>query len=844
MNKRVPRKTSTKIGKKKFRNSDEAYLESQYMSSCCSEDTIRKLFTYGAFEGKRNLYNHLPNETAKSKFIDQLLQSSIRIGEDNIAFFEFHVDGKKLPKNCLCHLFGFSKTKLNTRICCIVYENGQYIFDDETIKVLQSQQHGNKGRKNEKSSVAVIHNLATNWIANALTGLVDESPSENKRYMPCYLKLTDLLPDLRDHLFSIGIAEVLLPSVNLMKTIIARDHPTLRFPRKNKLGACDTCTNLRTQKLLAKTDAEKKAVQVLMRKHTNQHRGERKLFYQRREDSALHPTLQWSTLSDSTSRMCLPHISPIPKGWATIKRMGTKVFGLINFATKYRVLVPIPPVWKMNCNFTISLTYHHYYRMMALPNTPRAPVLYETSDGSPTEYKNAVNLASACFKVLIGMFEEVYLYNLPVGHSHDLQDQVWSNLKRGFYSSRTIIWEDFVRVTSRSFASFIPDVITDIYIYDWKKWFSPWMLQITHHSKWRAFKIFKDPNKPGSVMLMWKENELSNEDFHGSEEHPGGIELLLEIPLGKPERIHPGKLDLAEISKVPQTFSNMKPGEITWWEEVLQTGEIPGYCQSDPPDDYFDFEKLKYESWKNRHPFVYQVPVAINPHLQNIQVDDERGFLANGNRFFELAVGDIVSVRNDEGTFWLGKIRKVYVGDNVADVNYNVWYYQPTGENADIWNFRTRWEPCSLLQNDSNADLSLNHLLTVRMKLARGGRLRKESLELIRRALSLDDENPAVVNAEQTQNATVDDQANDSDTNNEEINNSNDDNNNNTNSNHLSSDSSDSPASLHQNRTRKRITSDSDELSAQEQQVIQTRKSYFNVDIFPDNMRTRSSRKR
>lgn len=48
--------------------------------------------------------------------------------------------------------------------------------------------------------------------------------------------------------------------------------------------------------------------------------------------------------------------------------------------------------------------------------------------------------------------------------------------------------------------------------------------------KWQAYKFFKDPTKPGAVMLMWKENELSNEPFHGLDSHPNGINLLLEKP--------------------------------------------------------------------------------------------------------------------------------------------------------------------------------------------------------------------------------------------------------------------------------------------------------------------------
>ena len=75
-------------------------------------------------------------------------------------------------------------------------KNGQYNFDDAAKTAAQTAKHGNKGHKEANRPVAKIHELACNWISNTLNGLVDESPVEDKQYMPCYLKLVDLLPDL------------------------------------------------------------------------------------------------------------------------------------------------------------------------------------------------------------------------------------------------------------------------------------------------------------------------------------------------------------------------------------------------------------------------------------------------------------------------------------------------------------------------------------------------------------------------------------------------------------------------------------------------------------------------
>ena len=137
-----------------------------------------------------------------------------------------------------------------------------------------------------------------------------------------------------------GIEFFALPGIGLFRQVIHESHPNLRFPKKTKLGVCDKCTDLRTRKLLAKSVAERTAVKKEMQQHTNLHRSDRRLFWNRRERSATNPTIQWSILSDSTSRLAIPNIAPLPKGWSSLRRLPITVFGLINFALKYRNLIP------------------------------------------------------------------------------------------------------------------------------------------------------------------------------------------------------------------------------------------------------------------------------------------------------------------------------------------------------------------------------------------------------------------------------------------------------------------------------------------------------------------------
>jgi hypothetical protein len=289
MNNRNARSQAAWQGKKKSQVAVDSYLETMYMTACCAQDTIHSLFSFKTFESKRRSYAALGTENAKSMFIDRMLDSSVCVDDEGFAFFDICVDGKQLPQSCICHLYGFSRTKLNKRIANFVNSSGKFNFNEAQKQEAQNKPRTTASKK--RATPATVNTLAVNWLTTTINSLVDNSPSEDVKYMPCYLKPSDLLPDLHDHLCLFGILKHQLPSLFVIKHILVRDHSTLHFPPNTKLGVCDKCTRLRTNKMLARTDYKKKQVQREMGAHTMQHKSERELFYRCREESAHHPML-------------------------------------------------------------------------------------------------------------------------------------------------------------------------------------------------------------------------------------------------------------------------------------------------------------------------------------------------------------------------------------------------------------------------------------------------------------------------------------------------------------------------------------------------------------------------
>ena len=424
--------------------------------------------------------------------------------------------------------------------------------------------------------------------------------------------------------------------------------------------------------------------------------------------------------------------------------------------------------------------------MLQRPNCPRAPELNETSDDSPKEYKNVLMLCFAAMKVLFNWFHNVNHYYLHPRHSHDLQDQAWAVLKTNFYKQRTITWEDFLLLVQKCFSTIKPEIITQLFVFDWATWLRPWMRKLKHHRDWRAFSFSRHPTDPSSVMMKWKKSESSTEDFHGSEQHPDGIEILLEIPPGQPERIFPTKLNPKDLTDLRSTFGSMSAEQRSWWEELVATCELPNNEESAIPTDYFNYKRFDYDIWLAAHPYTPRQPTSYVHVLPPIEVDETTGIAAIGDRIIELFVNDMISVRNDDNTFFIGKIRKIVEPPHGEDATlswFQIWYFERKDKEADIWNTHTKYQLIVLRNNPAATSIvSLNHCLTAKFKMTKTMCLRKETLQLIKATLVLDQNNNNTNNTNDSNPTNNNSQNNTFDENN---------NNNNTNQNNDSLDDND-----------------------------------------------------
>ena len=74
---------------------------------------------------------------------------------------------------------------------------------------------------------------------------------------------------------------------------------------------------------------------------------------------------------------------------------------------------------------------------------------------------------------------------------------------------------------------------------------------------------------------------------------------------------------------------------------------------------------------------------------------------------------------------------------------YQIWFYVPTQEGADLWNKKTKYRPDKLMINrqenpEATGIFTLNHFLTVKFTLTRTHCMRTQALKLIKQIIQID----------------------------------------------------------------------------------------------------------
>jgi len=270
--------------------------------------------------------------------------------------------------------------------------------------------------------------------------------------------------------------------------------PHVKLPKNSRLGKCLQCSEFIRRKLKATSITEASKIAQQRTAHLTEMFEERQAYSSRAHEAKTFPHQAMSVIIDQSDAIQLPAVAYYPKAWIKLqKRMPMHVGGLIDHWFGNRIYFHPQPCFGKGANLTISILHNHLQRRFADSTLPRPPLLYLQLDNCSGENKNRYVFGYLSYLIHRGIFQEIYINFLPVGHTHEDIDRLFSVLPDFRTKWECFHPDDFPSLLKQAYASSdpAPEFIRLPWIYDWKSWLSPYLNQIEHHSQPRQFHLFR-----------------------------------------------------------------------------------------------------------------------------------------------------------------------------------------------------------------------------------------------------------------------------------------------------------------------------------------------------------------
>ena len=205
----------------------------------------------------------------------------------------------------------------------------------------------------------------------------------------------------------------------------------IRLRKHIRFALCPECVLYMTTRYHAMGEDERDKLKAKEFKHSRFVRAERQSYYDRRTTACKHPEEYFSVIIDGAdqSAYSMPHFVLLDKDTAgNGKRIRNHLFGAIVHG---RALYGFS--YLDNCKHGTNLTIEALHRVIVKEwirgGRQRLPrVLYLQLDNCSKQNKSQYLIAYLGLLVAWGVFDEVILSFLPVGHTHEDIDQLFSRI--------------------------------------------------------------------------------------------------------------------------------------------------------------------------------------------------------------------------------------------------------------------------------------------------------------------------------------------------------------------------------------------------------------------------------
>ena len=318
--------------------------------------------------------------------------------------------------------------------------------------------------------------------------------------------------------------------------------PDLVVQKYSNFTKCDVCVEYLLKKERRLNASQLKQVEAEHAKHVEHVMAQRQAYWRNCSKAKSNPEEYLSIIVDGAdqSKYRLPHFVHKSKQDSGSQKLqlhlvGAKVHG------RGTQLYLFHENWAKDSNMTIEVLQRTLSTFPVLPTH-----LLLQMDNCFRENKNRYVIAYLSLLVHRGVFKTVQMNFLPVGHTHEDIDQVFSRLSVFMKSHNLLCEEDLHQLTQSTTPN--PTVVMAKEVADFKSFIKPHLKQMSGHSRAHSFHISKSETT-GEIELWSKLWMTSTNRMGMSSSVPfvpvvfprdvAAQDLLSNVPAARPKAIAP-----------------------------------------------------------------------------------------------------------------------------------------------------------------------------------------------------------------------------------------------------------------------------------------------------------------
>jgi hypothetical protein len=446
---------------------------------CCKKNCISSQFTHQQILEQRNIYSKL-NEQERTTYIVDIMNSCYTC--INPPKFIYRIATHTVCSTALLKIIGFSKNKYTSALQVFTSRGRIHI-------------HGNAGRRTYTIATANAHC----WLDTFFTAVGDLMPN-GEIHLPIIVTWKELHGQMLQQL-----PDQPCLGYCAFRLHIKNHYQHVKLPRKTMLGRCITCISLTQQRFRSLSIEEANQFVIQRNNHLALISAERLSYHSRRNKAITFPSLFLSLIIDYSNPISLPRHFPRPKHRAVNggSLFSMSIGGVIRHGHGRHLYLHPNFSFPKDPNLVLTLLWLQL-RDVFSSNTHRPSTLYLQADNCYSENKNTYMLAFLSLLVKMQLVQNIYLHFLPVGHTHEDIDQLFSTLqndakRRSLHTVESL--HDLITSSYLSDADTMPHIHELTTVWDFKSWLAPHMQGLRYHSEPHAFHIYYTPTNEGSASI-------------------------------------------------------------------------------------------------------------------------------------------------------------------------------------------------------------------------------------------------------------------------------------------------------------------------------------------------------